>query len=148
MSIVQRGGRVYSKHVDRVTAENLTEVINEVVAEDAHLITDTGVLRNKNTGKREHSLVNHSGGEYVRKEEGFVVTTNTIEGYFSLLKRGVNGVYHHMSKKHLHRYLAEFDFRYNGRELTDGERALKVLGSIEGKRLTYRGTDSQTKTEN
>ena len=148
VSVVQRGGSVRSKHVDRVTADNLKEVISSVASEDAHLITDTGVLRNQTTNQAKHSLVNHSAGECVRREEGFAVTTNTVEGYFSLLKRGVNGVYHHWSKKHLHRYLAEFDYRYNARELTDRERALKVLGGIEGKRLTYRTPDSNPKTEN
>jgi transposase-like protein len=141
-SIVQRGGKVYSRHIEKVTAENLTDVIKSVCAADAHLITDTGVLRNKNTGLRQHSLVNHTADEYVRYEEGFCVTTNTVEGYFSLLKRGINGVYHHVGRQHLHRYLGEFDFRYNNRGVTDGERALEALKGFEGKRLTYKGTDS------
>lgn len=139
VSIVQRGGKVYSRHVEKVTAENLTEVINSVACADAHLITDTGVLRNRNTGHKQHSLVNHTADEYVRYEEGFCVTTNTVEGYFSLLKRGINGVYHHVGRKHLHRYLSEFDFRYNNRKVTDGERAQLALKGFEGKRLTYRG---------
>ena len=138
VGIVQRGGKVYTRHVEKVTAENLTDVIREVCAVDAHLITDTGVLRNQNTGLREHSLVNHKADEYVRYEEGFCVTTNTIEGYFSLLKRGINGVYHHVGRKHLHRYLSEFDYRYNERKTTDAERALKALKGFEGKRLTYK----------
>lgn len=137
VSIVQRGGNVYSRHIERVTAENLTDVIRSVCSADAHLITDTGVLRNRNTGLKQHSLVNHTADEYVRYEEGFCVTTNTIEGYFSLLKRGINGVYHHVGRKHLHRYLSEFDFRYNNRKVTDGERALQALKGFEGKRLTY-----------
>ena len=87
---------------------------------DAHLISDTGVLRNKNTGMAKHSLVNHTADEYVRYEEGFCVTTNTVEGYFSLLKRSINGVYHHVGRNHLHRYLSEFDFRYNARKF-DGD---------------------------
>lgn len=137
-SIVQRGGKVYSRHIEKVTAENLTDVIKSVCAADAHLITDTGVLRNKNTGLKQHSLVNHTADEYVRYEEGFCVTTNTVEGYFSLLKRGINGVYHQVGRKHLHRYLAEFDFRYNNRKTTDGERAQLALKGFEGKRLMYR----------
>lgn len=72
--------------------------------------------------------------EYVRGE----VYTNTIEGYFSLLKRGIVGVFHHVSKKHLHRYLKEFDFRYNMRRIDDSERMLVALGGIEGKKMTYR----------
>jgi transposase-like protein len=143
VSVVQRGGKVYSRHVERVTAENLTDVINSVAHADAHLITDTGVLRNKNTGQKEHSLVNHSADEYVRYEEGFCVTTNTIEGYFATLKRGINGVYHHIGRNHLHRYLGEFDFRYNNRKVTDGERAKEALKGFEGKRLTYKGPHGQ-----
>jgi hypothetical protein len=138
VSLMQRGGKVYSRHVERVTADNLTDVIKAVCAADAHLITDTGVLRFKQTGIQQHSLVNHTADEYVRYEEGFCVTTNTIEGYFSLLKRGINGVYHHVGRKHLHRYLGEFDFRYNNRKTTDGERAQLALKGFDGKRLMYR----------
>lgn len=136
VSILERGGKVHSRHVEKVTAENLREVINEVCAADAHVMTDTGVL--KSMKDRKHSLVNHSNDEYVRYDEGVCVTTNSVEGYFSLLKRGVNGVYHHVSKKHLHRYLSEFDYRYNARQATDGERAQGALAGIEGKRLLYK----------
>ena len=129
---MQRGGKVYSQHVEKVTAENLTEVIRSVCAADAHLVTDTGVLRGKNTCLNKHSLVNHKADEYVRYEEGFCVTTNTIEGYFSLLKRRINGVYHQVGRKHLHRY----------RKVTDGERALQALKGFEGKRLTYKASNS------
>jgi transposase-like protein len=136
VSVLERGGKVRSRHVEKVTAKNLKEVINEVCHEDAHVMTDTGVL--KGLKDRKHSLVNHKADEYVRYDEGVCVTTNTVEGYFSLLKRGVNGVYHHLSKKHLHRYLAEFDYRYNGRQVTDGERAHEALKGFECKRLMYR----------
>src|ERR1043165_4319016 len=125
VSTLERGGKVRSRHVEKVTAENLQEVINEVCETDAHIMTDTGVLRGMKD--RKHSLVNHKEDEYVRYEEGVCVTTNSVEDYFSLLKRGINGVYHHVSKKHLHRYLGEFDFRYNGRRVTDGERAHEGL---------------------
>ena len=105
-------------------------------------MTDTGAL--KGIGKdRKISLVNHSADEYVRYEEGITVTTNTVEGYFANLKRGIDGVYHHVGRKHLHRYLSEFDFRYNAREVTDGERALEALKGFEGKRLTYEGSYGQ-----
>lgn len=136
-SVMQRGGKVHSRHIERVTADNLKTVLDDVADKDAHLITDTGVLWAKKTG-RKHSLVNHSADEYVRYEEGFCVTTNTVEGFFSLLKRGINGVYHHVGRKHLHRYLSEFDFRYNARKITDGERAQDALKGFEGKRLMYR----------
>lgn len=135
-SVVQRGGKVHSRHIERVTADNLKAVLNDVVRQDAHLMTDTGAL--KGIGKeRKHSLVNHSADEYVRYEEGICITTNTIEGYFANLKRGINGVYHHVGRNHLHRYLSEFDFRYNEREATDGERAQSALKGFEGKRLMY-----------
>ncbi|HEV8587708.1 MAG TPA: IS1595 family transposase [Pyrinomonadaceae bacterium] len=142
-SVVQRGGRVHSRHVEKVTADNLKAVLDDVCQMDAHLITDTGMLRNRTTGRRKHSLVNHRADEYVRFEEGVMVTTNTVEGFFSLLKRGINGIYHHVGRKHLHRYLAEFDFRYNHREISDGERANEALKGIEGRRLTYKGANAQ-----
>jgi hypothetical protein len=136
-SVVQRGGKVHSRHIERVTADNLKAVLDDVAHKDAHLMTDTGVLSWKSTG-RKHSLVNHSADEYVRYEEGVTITTNTVEGYFATLKRGINGVYHHVGRKHLHRYLSEFDFRYNERKATDGERAQTALKGFEGKRLTYK----------
>jgi len=89
-------------------------------------------------------VVNHTEKEYSRLEEdGRLASTNTVEGYFSILKRGVYGTFHHVGKQHLHRYLSEFDFRYNPREVTDGERVLNALKGFDGKRLTYRSrTDS------
>jgi len=78
-----------------------------------------------------HGTVNHGSGEYVNGE----AHTNTAEGYFSLLKRGITGVYHHVSNKHLSLYLNEFNFRYNGRKITDGERTALAIGSVMGKRL-------------
>lgn len=136
-SVMQRGGKVHSRHIERVTADNLKTVLDDVANKDAHLMTDTGVLWAKSTG-RKHSLVNHSADEYVRFDEGVMITTNTVEGYFSILKRGINGVYHHVGRNHLHRYLSEFDFRYNERKATDGERAQSALKGFEGKRLTYK----------
>jgi transposase-like protein len=136
VSVLERGGKVHSRHVEKVTAKNLKVVLNEVCEMDAHLMTDTGVL--KGLKDRKHSLVNHKADEYVRYDEGVCVTTNSVEGYFALLKRGINGVYHHVSKKHLHRYLAEFDHRFNGRRVTDGKRAEDALKGFEGKRLMYR----------
>ncbi len=89
-----------------------------------------------------HGTVNHSAEEYVR---AYFWHTNTVEGYFSILKRGIIGVYHHVSAAHLHRYLTEFDFRYNERMalgVNDSARAVKALKGIEGKRLTYGGSGS------
>lgn len=137
-SVMERGGRVHSRHIERVTADNLKVVLDDVAEKDTHLMTDSASLLKKVGRGRKHSLVNHSADEYVRFDEGVMITTNTVEGYFSILKRGINGVYHHVGRKHLHRYLSEFDFRYNERKVTDGERALNALKGIEGKRLTYK----------
>jgi ISXO2-like transposase domain len=103
--------------------------------------TDEGAV-SKKLGRlyEKHDSVNHSIGEYVRGD----VHTNTIEGYFSILKRGINGVYHHVSQQHLKRYLAEFDYRYNERTalgVNDAERARKAVTGIVGKRLTYQDTN-------
>jgi transposase-like protein len=136
VSVLERGGNVHSRTVEKVTAKNLKAVLNDVCHADAHVMTDTGVL--KGMKDRKHSLVNHKADEYVRYDEGVCVTTNSVEGYFALLKRGINGVYHHVSRKHLHRYLSEFDFRYNGRKTTDSKRADNALKGFEGKRLMYK----------
>jgi transposase-like protein len=136
VSVLQRGGRVQSTHVERVTSENLRNMVDTMVDEDAHVMTDSStVLKKAFLGNRTHSQVNHRGKEYVRYEDGVCVTTNSIEGFFSILKRGINGVYHHVGKQHLHRYLSEFDFRYNGRKVSDGDRTLMALKSTTGKRL-------------
>ena len=82
--------------------------------------------------------VDHSRKEYVRYENGLCITTNTVEGYFGLLKRGINGVYHHVGQQHLHRYLTEFDYRYNTRKESDSMRTVQALKSTTGKRLMLR----------
>lgn len=84
----------------------------------------------------DHQAVAHSYDEYVRGD----VYTNTVEGFFATLKRGIDGIYHHASRVHLHRYLDEFDFRYNRRELSDSARTIAALRGAEGKRLKYRET--------
>jgi hypothetical protein len=84
-----------------------------------------------------HDVVCHSKEEYVRHENGRSIHTNTVEGFFSILKRGIVGTFHHVSRQHLHRYLSEFDFRYNSRETTDGERAELAIQGVNGKRLMY-----------
>lgn len=98
----------------------------------------------RNVDVAKHDTVQHSANEYVRREKGKpVITTNTVEGYFSVFKRGMKGVYQHCAEKHLHRYLAEFDFRYNHRvalDVNDEQRAAKMVIGAKGKRLTYRRT--------
>lgn len=126
-----------SHHVATVTAATLRPIITAHVHEATFVMTDEGATA-KSLGRdfEKHGSVNHSIGEYVRGE----IHTNTIEGYFSIFKRGINGVYHHVSQQHLKRYLAEFDFRYNERialGVNDSERAEKVLRGAVGKRVTY-----------
>jgi transposase-like protein len=140
VAVLQREGRVQSMHLQKVTAESLRPVIEQMVHEDAHVMTDsgttlTGMFKARN---QKHDQVNHKAKEYVRYEDGACISTNTIEGYFSILKRGINGVYHQVGKRHLHRYLAEFDFRYNSRKKKDGDRTLMALNSTEGRRLMLR----------
>jgi len=142
VSVLQRGGRVQSRHVERVTADNLRAIVHETVAEDAHVMTDTSMALKGALTPRKHDQVNHKAKEYVRYEDGVCITTNTIEGYFATLKRGINGVYHHVGKQHLHRYLSEFDFRYNSRKENDGDRTLLALKSTGGKRLMLRDSKS------
>jgi len=113
-------------------------MIETMVADDAHIMTDSGFVLKGALMGRKHDQVNHRPGEYVRRENGVVISTNTIEGYFATLNRGINGVYHHVGKQHLHRYLSEFDFRYNSRKEKDGDRTLLALKSTGGKRLMLR----------
>jgi transposase-like protein len=138
VSVLQRGGRVQSQHVQRVTTENLRPIIEQMVAEDAHVMTDSSTVLKGAMRGRKHDQVNHKAEEYVRYEDGVCITTNSIEGYFATLKRGINGVYHHVGKQHLHRYLSEFDFRYNSRKEKDEDRTLMALKSTGGKRLMLR----------
>lgn len=139
-SLVHGKGKVRSQAVDRVTLKNIKPVIQGVVSSDAVINTDEAAVYYF-IGKEQagHATVNHAKKEYVRKEPlGVKVTTNTIESYFALIKRGVHGTFHHISKQHLHRYLCEFDFRYNARDIQDKERAVLAIKGVEGKRLMYR----------
>jgi hypothetical protein len=123
-----------------VTAKTLRPILDAQIkdAKKTALMTDgDGQYRILVDMFGSHEFVSHSSGEYVRGN----VHTNTIEGSFSILKRGITGIYHHVSRKHLHRYLAEFDFRYNNRialGVNDNARTDALLKGAEGKRLTYR----------
>lgn len=144
-SVLQRGGRVRSTHLDRVIGSTLRAAINEVCAPDAHIITDDArYYKGLKDDGRKHSAVNHSAKEYVRWDDGVCITTNTIEGFFSILKRGINGTYHHVSKQHLHRYLSEFDFRFNAREMSDSDRREAALKGFGGKRLMLKDPIKKT----
>lgn len=127
-------GKSRTFHVERADADTVASILRENITTDTELHTDESRLYMK-VGKEyaKHKTVNHSKGEYVR--DG--VTTNHVENYFSVFKRGMLGTYQHCSEKHLGRYLTEFDFRYNRRDLTDAERALEALKGAEGKRLMY-----------
>jgi transposase-like protein len=140
VALVERGGKVHSYHVPEVTAATLKPILVDAIAKDSHFRTDeSGVYWEVGEQFASHRTVIHSINEYVRGD----AHTNTAEGYFSILKRGIYGTYHHVSQSHLKRYLGEFDFRYNYRTalgFTDRERATIALKGIVGKRLTYRQT--------
>jgi transposase-like protein len=140
VSLVQRDGKARSFVMEHVTAKNLRPIINEHVHGWAQVMTDDAtvypfVLKGQ---VASHDVVCHSREEYSRKEDGKNIHTNTVEGFFSILKRGIIGTFHHVSKQHLDRYLSEFDFRYNSRDTTDGERAEIAVKGVVGKRLMYR----------
>lgn len=137
VGMLERGGRARLRVVEKVTASTLDAALHEHVAPTARLMTDESSVYTL-TGRKfagGHHTVNHGAKEYARDNGD--ITTNGIEGVFSLLKRGVYGTFHSVSKKHLHRYLAEFEFRHNTRDLDDGQRAVAALRSAEHKRLTY-----------
>jgi transposase-like protein len=141
VSLVERGGQVRTFHVDRATKESVREVIVRNVSRKSTLHTDESRLYVElGTEFAAHESVRHSANEYVRG----IVHTNTVEGYFSIFKRGMKGIYQHCGEAHLHRYLSEFDFRYNNREalgIEDAERAANAIKGAAGKRLTYRQPD-------
>lgn len=139
VALVERGGKVRSFHVKHATAATVRELLVRNVSRDSALYTDESRLYTK-TGAEfgSHETVKHSAGEYVRGK----VHTNTAENVFSVFKRGMTGVYQHCAEKHLHRYLSEFDFRYNRRNIDDDSRALAAIKGSAGKRLTYRRTSA------
>jgi hypothetical protein len=138
VSILQRNGQVRSRHFDRVTLDNLKPMIEEVIDKSAHVMTDSASLLDAAPMGHKHSKVNHSIKEYVRHEDGVCITTNTVESYFAIIKRGIDGIYHHVGKAYLDQYLREFDFRYNVRDLNDADRFRLAVKKTEGKRLTLR----------
>ncbi len=140
-ALVERnGGHVRSFHVANVNAETLRPIIVKHASRKSYLMTDESRVY-PTIGKEfsGHGTVNHSADEYVRL--GGFIHTNTIESYFAILKRGVYGTFHSISEQHLPRYLAEFDFRYNSRHMTDAARADALLAGAKGKRLLYHQTD-------
>lgn len=140
ISLVERGGSVRSFHVPRADRVTVEKIVSQNVARESRLHTDESHLYAKSkvpSMVAKHEAVKHSAEEYVRGD----VHSNSVEGYFSVFKRGMRGTYQHCSEKHLHRYLAEFDFRYNNRSalgVEDMERTDALLSGISGKRMTCR----------
>lgn len=141
LTLVERGGAARSFHVDSATMGTVLPIVKANVARESAVMTDEySVYGRLGQEFARHETVNHKAEEWVRGD----AYTNTVESYFSLFKRGMKGVYQHCSEKHLHRYLAEFDFRYSNRVklgIDDAARADRALKGIVGKRLTYRTTD-------
>jgi transposase-like protein len=140
VSLVERDGNIRSFVTTDVTSNNLARILSENIAADAHLMTDSSVVYRSHVIRSpfaKHDMTNHRAGEYARPGG---IHSNTVESAFSLLKRGIYGTFHNVSRKHLHRYIAEFDFRWNNRKVDDGERTARAIRQAQGKRLRYRNT--------
>jgi transposase-like protein len=142
VALVERGGNVRTFHVPVANKENVQKIVRENLARESRLHTDESNLYGDIAPHFDaHKTVKHTGGEYVRYEDGEAIHTNSAEGYFSIFKRGMRGIYQHCGEKHLHRYLAEFDHRYNYRVAlgySDIDRTFAAIKGAGGKRLTYR----------
>jgi hypothetical protein len=159
LALVERGGNVRTFHVAGTTTGELLPIIRANIQSETFVMTDEASwYRSLGASFDYHEAVNHTAKEYVRSDfswhggqlQTIKITTNTVEGYFSIFKRGMKGVYQHCKEKHLHRYLAEFDFRYNTRTAlgyTDLQRAELAAAGIKGKRLTYRRPNKQSQVE-
>jgi transposase-like protein len=151
LSLVDReSGEARSVVIEDVTAKTIIPILRENIAKEARVMTDdAGQYTYLDEDFAEHGTVRHSQGEYVSLSDPSI-HTNTVEGYFSIFKRGMKGVYQHCKKQHLHRYLAEFDFRYSKRiakGINDTQRAEKLLSGVVGKRLTYSTASRQAQAE-
>jgi transposase-like protein len=148
LTLVERGGKARSFHVETVTKDGILPIVRANLDRESHVMTDEAARYAKLGDEfADHHAVDHSRGEYgyTDRVTGVKVNTNTLEGYYSIFKRGMIGVYQHCSEKHLHRYLAEFDFRYSHRiklGVEDQRRTELALMGIVGKRLTYQGPGS------
>ena len=138
---MERKGKVFSKPIEHVDAKTLKGTIKDMVHKDSTIMTDEwasyqGIGKDFKGG---HETVNHGDGEFRRGN----ANTNTVESYFALLKRGVHGAFHHVSKHHLHRYCDEFSFRWNNRKINDGERTAEAVKGVRGKRLMYKSSGNR-----
>lgn len=144
LTLVERGGAARSFHVDSVSIADIGPIIRANIARETAMMTDQGASYPEICAYfGSHDTVNHAKEEYVRREGDKVVTTNTVENYYRVFKMGMRGTYQWCSEKHLHRYLAEFDFRYSNRialGVDDEARADLAIIGAKGKRLTYRTT--------
>jgi transposase-like protein len=147
LSLVERGGEARSFHVDSTKKEDIIPIVKANIAKEAHVMTDeSNTYSGLDKHFKSHGVVDHSRKEYsyTDKQTNMKIGINAAEGYYSVFKRGMKGVYQHCAEKHLHRYVAEFDFRHSNRSalgVEDAERAAKALKGIEGRRLTYRIPD-------
>src|SRR3954451_278864 len=142
LTLVERGGSARSFHIDGVRTGDILPIVRANVSREAQLMTDEANAYKviADIDGLNHETIKHSKHEYVRYEGDKIISTNTVEGYYSIFKRGMKGVYQHCAEKHLHRYLAEFDFRYSNRirlGVDDVERTERAIKGIVGKRLTY-----------
>jgi len=149
LSLLDRNtGRTRMMHVEKITAAALTPILQANIAAEADLLTDdAGQYRQMHRHFASHNVTFHTKGNYVDRENP-VIHTNTVEGSFSIFKRGMKGIYQHCGEAHLHRYLAEFEFRYNYRVRNgydDGLRSVQALRGIAGKRLTYQTAGEEGK---
>ena len=136
LSLVERDGKARSFRLERTNRKTIQDILHHHVEPSARLMTDDAAHYGHGVGIKSHEKVNHSTGEYARGD----VTTNTVEGFFSIFKRGMKGIYQHCGEQHLNRYLAEFDFRYNNREklgVNDMARTVNAIKGAKGKRLKY-----------
>jgi len=140
-ALVERGGNVRTFHIAHADQNTVHAIMSANIAKETRIHTDeSGIYKLAPWRFAKHETIKHSAYEYARGD----VTTNTVEGYFSIFKRGMKGIYQHCGEKHLHRYLAEYDFRYNHRVklgYNDGDRAAMAVKNADGKRLTYRQPD-------
>jgi transposase-like protein len=142
LSLIQRGGEVRSFHVDSTRKEDIIPIVEANIAKETHVMTDESkTYRFLGVHFAKHGSVDHSAKEWgYTDREGVKININAAEGYYSVFKRGMKGIYQHCSEKHLHRYVAEFDFRHSSRVklgVDDGTRADRALLGVKGKRLTY-----------
>jgi transposase-like protein len=137
-ALVERDGSVVCKPVERVDSKTLKSEVRKAVDPSAVIMTDEWrAYSGLNREFAAHHVINHGRRRYVKQVGDLTVSTNTVESFFALLKRGHYGVFHQLSKRHLHRYCDEFAFRWNLRKMTDGERIAEVIKGAEGKRLRY-----------